>query len=165
MPCRRFLFSLLLSLLLHLAVFAAADPRTRGRPRPPPATPAMLDVRLAPADNDRLLKNTLSDDIPPTPASPLPPKPGKGMTVASARKKLAEHLYYPPEAVARGIEGEVRLLLSLDDSGQIVDAQVASGSGHAILDQAALRAAHAMGRLADIRRRELILPVVFRLAP
>jgi protein TonB len=65
--------------------------------------------------------------------------------------------------VARGIEGEVRLLLTLDGNGAIQDVQVAAGSGHKILDYAAVRAAFAMGRLPEAGAREVILPVVFRL--
>jgi protein TonB len=83
----------------------------------------------------------------------------------TAERRLAEHVYYPEEAIARGLEGEVRLLLTLDDSGAIVEAQVADSSGHAILDQAAVRAAHAMGKLTGVARREIILPVRFRLRP
>ena len=61
------------------------------------------------------------------------------------------------------MEGEVRLLLLLDDSGRLLDARVASSSSHALLDQAAVEAAHATGRFAGAGR-ELILPVVFRLS-
>ncbi len=72
-------------------------------------------------------------------------------------------LFYPPEAVARGIEGEVRLLLTLDAEGAIRDAQVAASSGHKLLDEAAVKAAMAMGRLPETGAREVLLPVVFRL--
>ena len=33
--------------------------------------------------------------------------------MVTARRKLAEHVYYPPEAIRLGLEGEVRLLLTL----------------------------------------------------
>lgn len=158
----RFLFALATSLLLHAAVLAAANVRFDRTPAT--VTPALLSATLArPGENpDALLKNTLSDGaMSRTP----PPTPGKAAQSPreEAQRKLSEHLYYPPEAVARGIEGEVRLLLSLDAGGNVIDAQVASGSGHDLLDQAALRAAHAMGRLPGDGAREVILPVVFRL--
>ncbi|MBK9596331.1 MAG: energy transducer TonB [Rhodocyclales bacterium] len=57
----------------------------------------------------------------------------------------------------------MRLLLTLDGNGAIRDAQVAAGSGHPILDEAAIKAALAMGSLPDAGAREVILPVVFRL--
>jgi protein TonB len=61
------------------------------------------------------------------------------------------------------MEGEVRLLLLMDDKGALLDVRVASSSGHALLDQAAMAAARAAGTFAGAGR-ELILPVVFRLS-
>ncbi|HZV54296.1 MAG TPA: TonB family protein [Rhodocyclaceae bacterium] len=140
------------------------------RPKPAIAkpTPAMLDVTLRrPATADSVLKDTLTEQtaaikLVPT---PLPSAHGRKAASAIAQRKLAEHLYYPPEAIASGLEGEVRLLLTLAENGTVVDATVAGSSGHAILDQAAVRAAHAMGALPGVNRRELILPVVFQLKP
>jgi periplasmic protein TonB len=136
----------------------------------------MIDARLrAPPPVEPLLKDTLTDTEPPRPAaapstaSPPPPSAGGRTALAkstlAAQHKLANHLYYPAEAVAAGIEGEVRLLLTLTADGKILDAQVARSSGHAILDRAAVRAAFAMGGLPGLDRTELILPVVFRLQP
>jgi protein TonB len=81
----------------------------------------------------------------------------------AAQRKLHAHLFYPPEAVAGGLEGEARLLLTLDDQGRILEAEIARSSGHALLDRAALEAARAAQRLPGVGARELILPVVFRL--
>lgn len=141
---------------------------------PPPAPRVIAgDLRLPePARHERddaLLKNTLdAGDRPPVATPPvLRPGPANRETarrrVEAAQRKISEHLYYPPEAVARGIQGEVRLLLTLADDGRIVDVSVAASSGHAILDQAALKAAQKMGRVNWAHSRELILPVVFRL--
>lgn len=80
-----------------------------------------------------------------------------------AQRKLAEHLFYLREAISRGLEGEVRLLLTFDIEGKVLDAQIVSSSGYALLDQAATNAAHAMRRLPNTGMRELILPVVFKL--
>ncbi len=57
----------------------------------------------------------------------------------------------------------MRLLLTLDRDGRLLDAQVAAGSGHRMLDEAAVKAAFAMGSLPEAGAREVILPVVFRL--
>ncbi|MEF8728357.1 MAG: TonB family protein [Accumulibacter sp.] len=166
--------ALALSLLLHAAVLwwnvVAFDV-------PPPPTPRLQaslqpPIRQLPASDEPLLKDTLSTSDPSPAAATTPPRPaaatGTSRAVArrqveAAQRKLAQHLYYPPEAVARGIEGEVRLLLRLADDGSVVDVQVAAGSGHAILDQAAVKAAYAMGRANWAQSRELILPVIFRL--
>ena len=80
-----------------------------------------------------------------------------------ARKKLSKTQFYPPEAIAQSIEGDVRLIIKLSDSGSVDDVIVASSSGHAILDNAAIKAAYAMGKLTGVTSRELILPVIFRL--
>jgi len=133
----------------------------------------MLSARLLPPATVRpepLLKDTIAEQEP-TKAVQAPPKlaDGKNQRPASrtpeetAQRKLSEVLFYPPEAVARGLEGEVRVLLTLDGNGAIRDAQVAAGSGHKILDEAAIKAALAMGSLPGAGTRELILPVVFRL--
>jgi protein TonB len=141
-----------------------------------------VDLRPMPAEEappEPLLKNTIEtpekEDKPTTPppapekraepvAKPKPAqKPSANNAIAAAQKKLSKHLYYPPEAITAGLEGEVRLRLSLDEKGHIVDADVAATSGHAVLDKAALRAAWAMGSVEGADKRAVILPVVFRL--
>jgi protein TonB len=167
---RRFLLALAASLALHLALIGLGLP---GKKVSPQETPAMLSARLLPPATVRpepLLKDTIAEQEP-TKAVQAPPKlaDGKNQRPASrtpeetAQRKLSEVLFYPPEAVARGLEGEVRVLLTLDGNGAIRDAQVAAGSGHKILDEAAIKAALAMGSLPGAGTRELILPVVFRL--
>ncbi len=133
--------------------------------RPPP--------EVAPAEP--LLKNTLDpEDTPPTPlVTPVepkpvtPPSPAPRNTVQRearlAQRKLNEHLFYPPEAVAQGIEGEVRLILRLGANGAVNDISIAASSGYPVLDNAAIKAAYAMGQLTGVTSRELILPVIFRL--
>ena len=119
------------------------------------------------------MKNTLTDDpapvkaVPPAPpaARALPPnaRAAARHQIEAAQRKLSQHLYYPPAAVARGLEGEVRLLLTIADDGSITDVVVAASSGHALLDQAAVKAAYTMGRIDWANSREFILPVIFRL--
>jgi protein TonB len=165
------LAALAISLLLHAAVLWWNV--VEFRPPPTPRLQAWLPplTRPAPASDEPLLKNTLSSEPSPAAATP-PPRPAAAAAttramarrqIEAAQRKLSQHLYYPPEAVARGIEGEVRLLLRLADDGSIVDVQLAASSGHAILDQAAVKAAYAMGRANWAQSRELILPVIFRL--
>lgn len=171
MPTRRFQIALAASLALHLALLGLGLPPGKVSPR---ETPAMLSARLLPPATVRpaepLLKDTLAEAEAPkaAPASPQPAdaksrRPAPRTPEAAAQRKLSEVLFYPPEAVARGLEGEVRLLLTLDGNGTVRDAQVAAGSGHPLLDDAAVRAAFAMGSLPEAGAREVILPVVFRL--
>jgi len=172
MSCRLFL-AVLASLLLHGGllfpdILAPAAPPAR---RLLEASLQMPNKPRAVAD-EPLLKNTLAAEKPPPalkqaplrspPDGHLAPATPKRV-VEAAQRKLAQHLYYPPEAVSRGIEGEVRLLLRVADDGSIVEVSVAAGSGHALLDQAAVRAVWAMGRVSWAPSRELILPVIFRL--
>lgn len=171
MPNRRLLPALAASLALHLALLGLGLPPGKVSPR---ETPAMLSARLLPPATVRpaepLLKDTLAEAEAPraAPAQPRPAdaksrRPAPRTPEAAAQRKLSEVLFYPPEAVARGLEGEVRLLLTLDGNGTVRDAQVAAGSGHPLLDDAAVRAAFAMGSLPEAGAREVILPVVFRL--
>lgn len=168
----RLLLALILSLVLHAVVllwdairFAAPPAVLEASLRPP--------LKRLPASDEPLLKNTLSADATPVqqpPPAPPPTRSGAPISkavakrqVEAAQRKLSQHLYYPPAAVARGLEGEVRLLLTLTDDGNIRDVSIAASSGHAILDQAAVKAAYAMRRVRWAHSRELILPVIFRL--
>lgn len=171
MSIRRFLLALAASLALHLALLGLGLPAAKVSPR---ETPAMLDARLLPPvtvrPQDALMKDTLSErhsaqpeQEPSKPSDARSRRPAPRTPEEAAQRKLSEVLLYPPEARARGLEGEVRLLLTLGPDGAIRDVQVAAGSGHAILDEAAVRAGRLMGSLPDAGTRELILPVVFRL--
>lgn len=167
----RLILALALSLALHGSLllpdlvkrFSAAPPRTA----------LQATLRLPPLREtlpaEPLLKNTLDPEDAPQVAKPAPPPlPASSKAVAkrevqTAQRKLSQHLFYPPEAVARGIEGEVRLILKLSPDGAIDDISIAASSGHTILDNAAVKAAYVMGKLPGVTSRELILPVIFRL--
>lgn len=180
----RLILALALSFALHGAVLLPDIFKRLPTTPPPPALQALL--RLPPAPEpppaEPLLKNTIDEEIapkevepPPPPPPPKPveparkpePKPAAKNTqkrdIQIAQRKLSEQQFYPPEAVARNIEGEVRLIIKLSDSGAVEDVSVAASSGHAILDNAAVRAAYAMGSLTGVTSRELVLPVIFRL--
>jgi protein TonB len=170
----RLIPALALSLALHVGVFLP-DLVKRLAPAPPPTLLATL--RLPPKPEvapEPLLKNTI--DAEETPQVVTPPRLAPAAAQASPRaaakreaqkmqRKLSKHLFYPPEAVARGIEGDVWLLLKLSPDGEIVDVGIATSSGHSILDNAAIKAAYAMGRQAGATTRELIVPAYFRLEP
>lgn len=164
------MLALAISALLHAALLGSRDlARWLSPAAPPVVAPAIYARLLPPPDADQMLKNTLSDSAPPRTAR-LPPPPGDSSQAVpavrirtTAQHKLAEHVFYPPEAVARGLEGEVRLLLILGPAGEVLEARIASSSGHPLLDRAATDAAFAMQRLSVEGVRELILPVIFKL--
>lgn len=161
---------LLLPDLLGRPVAAPVRPPLQALLRPPAAPEA------PPAES--LLKNTLdAADAKPAPAAARPPLPQNrpaathGRPAAareahearSAQRKIAAHVFYPEAARARGIEGEVRILVVLAADGSADDVRIARSSGHAILDNAAIKAAFAAGRLAEAGPRELPVSVLFRL--
>jgi protein TonB len=180
-----------LSLALHALTLFLPDPWRSSRAAVKVDTvfiTAWLEPRAAepPAKPPEVLKNTL-DQVPPEKAAPQPPRPPrddasrrKGFTeqkraIARAERlperqldetlgRLSQTLLYPPEALAKGIQGEVVLLLELGDGGRIVGASVAASSGHAVLDDAALRAAGLMGTLSPtLAGKAILLPVRFRI--
>lgn len=110
-------------------------------PEPPPSKPA----------------------VAPAPTFPTPkPRPLRGKALATAMAALSQEMFYPREAIERGLEGRVVLLLHLDHAGRVQAAEVASSSGHALLDAAAVQAA---GKITAIggNARQVLLPVDFRL--
>lgn len=152
--------ALLLSLALHAGLVlmpawlapGAAPVHRRG-----------IDARLLPPSHapDRAA-SVATDPAPVPPPSAAAARHLTGTALHRAEAALSDHLYYPPQAVAEGIEGDVILLLTLADDGRLVSAAVARGSGHPVLDEAALDAARRIGALPG-NPRQTLFPVRFRL--
>ena len=157
--------ALLLSFALHAALIVAPDWLTTPQ-RPTPA--ASIEARLIPQEKPMAMAEAVSTEAASAEPAAIPqrlaapPTALRGSSLRRAQSALSEHLFYPPEAVARGLEGEVVLLLVLSDSGQLVSADIARSSGHALLDQAALDAARRIGALPG-NHRQTLFPVSFRL--
>lgn len=170
-----FRIALVLSLALHLAVYALAELAVPvAPPRPPPRAPieAMLIVPEIPVPQEAAPAPATAPvaapqapgaapRVPKPQAGPLP-APGTTQAALAPRRPEPPPNYYPPEAVLRGIEGEALVQLALDPSGRILSAQLARSSGHAILDEAALRAVRSLKTVPG-GGREAMLPVRFRL--
>lgn len=156
---RRLFLPLVASIVFHAAIFWLAILHIAPRPTP------RIEVRLPQLPEsltDTLLKNTLKNTLGQK--TNARSQAGIGRSMAQAQQqRLAKHVFYPPQAVEQGMEGEVRLLLRLDAQGRLLEARVASSSGHDLLDQAAVAAAYAT-RVFPGSGSELILPVVFSLS-
>jgi protein TonB len=162
----------ILSLLFHAAVLGGAD-LFHVRTQPAAATPEPLQATIA-APELPPPRKLIAPKAPPAAAKPEPkpdpkprPAPPRGFTAIDAARmalqQMAKQPFYPEEAIARGIEGKAVVRLFLDESGNAIAARLEASSGHAILDEAAVRAARAVRSLPAGTPSEIILPVRFRL--
>lgn len=174
-----FAVALLLSLLLHGAAALLWSGLAGTQPRVRPARVILDAVLVSPAQQAPAQPPLFLPEPPrppPRPAAasqPPPPSARAGAprraaspdeeAIRQASGQIARSLLYPPEAITRGLEGEALVLLFLDDAGNVVAARVERGSGHAILDEAAVRAAKSVRSLPGGAAREVLLPVRFRL--
>jgi protein TonB len=168
----RLFAALALSLTLHLLPFVPNFDFGQKKPptvaftvaelRPPPAAPAAPPLTLPEPPKPAVAEK-------PTKAKPEPKSETRGpktwtQTVREHLKKLdAAGQFYPAEAIAQGLQGQVDVLLVIDETGKVVAARVEQGSGHAILDEAALRAVRSLQSLPADAPRQVVLPVRFRL--
>jgi periplasmic protein TonB len=167
--------ALILSFALHLAAYALAD--WAGVFAPLPSTPRMLleatlilpDIAAEPPPEmrpDETPPEPPVTEAPPTESSAPPAAPVAAVSPPQAELKPASKSappeFYPHEAVLRGLEGEALVAVTLDGRGRVIGARLERGSGHAILDQAAVRAALALKSVPG-GNGETILPVSFRL--
>lgn len=171
--------ALLLSLLAHLLPFAGAliQPEAPPRQATPPLQALLKRPAQAPAAPPLTLDRPQASSGPAT-APPRPtekpattgqsaPKQRPENWQAAIRRQFAKQHeqgeFYPQEAIARGEQGEVQVLVMIDEQGQVAAARVEQGSGFPLLDQAALQAVRKLHSLPAETPRELVLPVRFRL--
>ncbi len=172
----RLVFSVIFSIALHGIFLASSRVKSPAAQSSRPLLAVLPPAEIHAVDEppiEPLLKNTIEQDKtvlkPKNALERSASRKAAKSTNASKRErdafqqKIAKQLFYPPQAVAQGIEGDVWLILRLADDGQILDVKVATSSGSALLDNAAIRAAYAMGKQTGASSNELIVPVSFRL--
>jgi protein TonB len=150
------------------------EPQTPAPRRPPAARPPPPPPPVEPsAEPPPAVPPAASGE--PTPQRPLDlsiPSESRGrraerlspQELNETLTRLSEAMLYPSEALRRGLEGEVVILVELGEGGRILGAEIASGSGHAVLDDAAVRAVLRLGTLgASTAHRTILLPVRFRI--
>jgi protein TonB len=172
--------TLMLSILLHAAAIEgltrlaastkrdAQEPalavRLRDVPKPAAEPPASIAPRL-PLPKESQPNASAAPPTRPRDESPRPDRP-VGLSGAAARvahSQVSRALNYPREAVEQGLEGQATVLIFLDAAGSVIAARLEASSGHALLDDAAVRAARTIRDLPDSAPREALLPVRFRL--
>jgi protein TonB len=172
-PDNRLLLTLGLSLALHLLPFMSAL-----LPSPPTAQPtAQLPIQATLQARPAQPEIRLEPPKPPPQSSTEHNKPQATTSGSKPAKpkdwthQVREHLrkldqdgqFYPAEAIARGLEGEVLIFMILGTEGQVVAARIEQRSPHPILDDAALRAIRSLRSLPADAPREVLIPVRFRL--
>lgn len=165
----RLTLALALSLAVHLLPLLPA--LLTERPAPP-VTPPPLQARLLPPPIE-VPPLIMPEAEPPPPAARKPPPVVAKAGPASRPRTWQEEVrrqfgqqqqrgdFYPAEAIARGLQGEVLVFLMLGIDGSVAAARVEQGSGHPLLDQAALQAVRALRSLPADAPRETLLPVRF----
>jgi len=168
-------WALVISIALHALVIAAPAWRANSQSRAP-LTVSLREPHAAPEpqqaapETPRLI---LPEKRPrQSAARPVPETVTRqtatlqrlsGPAARMAGEQMARELLYPVEAIERGLQGEALVLLFLDESGNAVAARLEESSGHALLDDAAVRAARTLRALPSSAPREALLPVRFRL--
>lgn len=161
----------IISLLFHAAVLGGGNLMHRHsspQHQPPEPLQATLVPPLLPPPPALMAPEAPPVEAKPDPKpepKPRPVRPGFTATDAArmALQQIAKQPFYPEEAIARGLEGEAVVRLFLDESGNAIAARLESSSGHAMLDEAAVRAARAVHSLPAGTPTEILLPVRFRL--
>lgn len=182
---RSLLAALATSLLIHAALVVGEWITPPPAARPQPETSIPLSATLPPIAAAQPMPELILDkpDSPPTPAAatskPAVQKPEKQPKTVVDRRKTAktwtqsireqfsaqqrDGLFYPEAAIQQGLEGEALVLLMLDANGAVAAARIEQSSGHALLDDAALRAVRRLRSLPADAPSESLLPVRFRL--
>jgi protein TonB len=139
---------------------AVVAPKREVPPKPPTPKPEEVAKAETPGAQSEPLGRGLDLRLPREPrAERLAPE-----ELRDTMRRLSEEMLYPADALQRGLEGEVVILVEIGEGGRILDASIATGSGHRSLDEAAVRAVRKLGQLGpSTANRSILLPVRFRI--
>lgn len=145
--------------LLVACVYAQEEPEKATRATPTP-TEALATVEHLPAAVASWSDSAKRQDILALFATDLQRRLGDSLRRGSQ---------YPREALREGLEGTTRVGIRFAPAGVLEDVRVESSSGHALLDEAALRIVRGLSLPPvprDLResRFDLSLPITFRVA-
>lgn len=132
-------------------------------PRKPVTAPLQKPPKPAVRTPEPQARLTRPPEAPRRQTSPSGLPMIAGDAARKAGEQIARELFYPTEAIERGLEGEALVLIFLDEAGNAIAARIESSSGHALLDTAAVRAARTLRAMPASAPREAVLPVRFRL--
>lgn len=127
---------------------AVAEPPSEARPVVDTPTPAVIAAK--PTTGEAKPEVVVPAPAPPAPAAePVKASgPSEGDIEAArnafrnaAHRELKKNQRYPRIAQDRGIEGEVKLSINIDDHGNVTGVEVVESSGNKALDDAAIAAA------------------------
>lgn len=150
------------------------------RPAPPEPAPELIEhvYEPAPAIPASIAPvSPLLDSLPDLPVATAPPPPPPPETTFhlggyqdGIERALSAVKRYPRLAISLGLEGTVEIVLVVGRDGRLAGSpRLSSSSGHAVLDEEALRMARAAQPYPPLPdgypedRAELVVPVVFRL--
>jgi len=168
----RLALAVIVSLLLHFFPFIGDLIHMQPPPASPPPLRAEIRMPARPAPPPPLML-----DKPKSKAAPKPTKTHQPKTSSSKysipawqqeierqfRKQQAEGVFYPAEAIARRLEGEVLVFMLINEHGQVTAARVEQGCGQRLLDDAALKAVRALHSLPADAPSEAVISVRFSL--
>lgn len=116
-------------------------------PAPPPAPPPVFGFSMESTVGESSMSVPVGESTgvdPRRSTEPAPPSGGGGLDGgapgALAIRTLPEidtsacgrTISYPPEAIALGLEGSVKLRVAIDERGRVADVKVLSGLGHGL---------------------------------
>jgi protein TonB len=154
---------------------AAQDAPPPDLPEPEPSAPASDaapgSTPVAPEPAGPALVQAPPHVASPPPVAPRGLSQGElGAYARSVRARFVEHRRYPPAAMRLRLEGIAKVKLRIDRSGRLVGTpELVGSSGHAVLDDEALRVVRAAGPFApfpphcDKPELVFVIPIDFRL--
>jgi periplasmic protein TonB len=120
------------------------EPITEPNPEPTPSAPPPEVIAVAPKTEVKPMF-VAPPSPPPEPVKATGPSESDIDAARSAyrnqvQRELKRNQRYPKIAETRGIEGDVKLEISIDDDGNVTNVAVAESSGNSALDDAAIAA-------------------------